>query len=43
MLITQVLYMLEHGEPGGGKPKGISICSVAEALPYSIGKLAVIK
>lgn len=43
MLITQVLHMLEHGETKGGKPKEISICSLAEALSYSIGKLAVIK
>lgn len=43
MLITQLLHMLEQGETKGGKPKEISICCLAAAHSYSIGKLAVIK
>ena len=43
MLITQVLHMSEHGETKGGKPKEISICFLAAAHFYSIGKLTVIK
>lgn len=43
MPITQVLHMSEHGETNGGKPEEISICFLAAALSYSIGKLAVIK
>lgn len=27
MPITHILHVLEHGETGGGKPKGIPVCS----------------
>lgn len=43
MLITRVRHMLEHRETEGGKPEEISICFLAVAHSYSIGKLAVIK
>ena len=35
--------MLEHRETKGGKPKEISICFLAAAHFYSIGKLTIIK